>query len=110
MNLDHVVIKEFDPGENIVYPETATKGTENRRPADLFPDDKNFNIGLPYYPGFTVHHLETLQPEIYFLRGLIEYKDKTHIFSIRVDLNNFGHKDFEKIMNMVIDKIRKGTK
>ena len=106
--MKNVVIAEFDQGEIIEYPDAETKGSLDRQPAELVEDDYNFSRRVKEYPGFDVHHVETLQPAIYYIRGLVGKRSngKTYVFSARVNLNNFGNEDFANMMDSVIEKIK----
>ncbi len=112
MNLQNVVIKEFDMHTAITYPEAETKGSLNREPCDLTDGDYNFNHGICKHPGFYIHHIETLQPVIYYLRFLIDHETnqrKTYtkyVVSARINLNNFGHEDFLELLDKVVDRIK----
>lgn len=119
MNIDNVFISEFDTAKPITYPETETPGNLDRQPCDLTDEDFNFNHGITLHPGFRIHHVETLQPVIYYLRGLIDHETsegtvttgktwhtKRYVFSARINLNNFGHDDFLELLDKVIDKIK----
>lgn len=112
MNIDNVFISEFDQGKAITYPEAEITGSLDRQPCDLTGEDYNFNHGIKAHPGFRIHHVETLQPVIYYIRGLIDHeydkgpKIKRYVFSARINLNNFGHDDFLELIDKVIDKIR----
>ncbi len=112
MNLDNVFISEFKEGTAITYPDAETKGSVDRQPSDLVDSDFDFNYGLKKHPNFRIHHIETLQPVIYYLRCLIDHETnkgtliKRYIVSARVNLNNFHHADFLELMEKVVDKIK----
>jgi hypothetical protein len=112
MNLENIFITEFDSSKAITYPESETKGSLDRQPCDLMSDDYNFNHGIGKHANFRIHHVETLQPVIYYLRGLIDHETnkgtliKRYVFSARINLNNFGHDDFLELLDKVIDKIK----
>lgn len=112
MILDNVFITEFEPNIAITYPERETVGSLNRRPEDLMPEDYDFNHGLQGHANFRFHHIETLQPVIYYLRGLIDHETnqgnliKRYVFSARINLNNFGHDDFLELLEKVVDNIK----
>ncbi len=112
MILDNVFITEFEPHTAIQYPEYETKGTLRRQASDLTGDDYDFNHGIIKHRNFRLHHIETLQPVIYYLRCLIDHETdkgtliKRYVFSARVNLNNFGHDDFLELIEKVVDKIK----
>ncbi len=112
MNLDNVFISEFSPQTPITYPEAETKGNVSRQPHDLIDSDYNFNYGVKKHPNFRIHHVETLQPVIYYLRCLIDHETnkgtliKRYVVSARINLNNFDHDDFLELMEKVVDKIK----
>lgn len=113
MNIDNVFISEYDIKKTaITYPETEIKGSLDRQYCDFTGEDYNFNHGVKAHQNFRIHHVETLQPAIYYLRGLIDHetnkgrKIKRYVFSARINLNNFGHEDFLELIDKVIDKIR----
>ena len=112
MKITNVFIKEFKFDEAITYPQTETTGSLNRQPCDLMDDDYNFNHGLTKHPGFRIHHIETLQPAIYYLRCLVDHETnkgtliKRYVISARINLNNFGHADFLELMEKAVDKIK----
>lgn len=115
MNIDNVFVAEFDMQKAIEYPEIETAGSLNRQPCDLLDTDRNFNHGIPKHHGFRIHHIETLKPEIYYIRFLVDKEGKQHehgtdiiryVVSARIDLNNFGHDDFLELLDKAIDNIR----
>ncbi len=112
MILDNVVISVFDSRTAITYPEIETKGTVDRQPSDLMESDYDFNHGLNKHPNFVIHHVETLQPAIYYLRFLLDHetnegKDfKRYVISARINLNNFCHSDLLELIDKVVDKIK----
>lgn len=112
MDLDNVVISVFDGRVAIEYPDAETKGSVDRQPCDLMDSDYDFNHGLTQHPGFRIHHIETLQPVIYYLRFLIDHdtnqgKDMTrYVVSARINLNNFCHSDLLELIDKVVDKIK----
>ncbi len=116
MLLNNVFISEFDQNTAINYPEQETKGTMNRQPCDLTPEDYNFNHGVHKIPGFRIHHIETLLPAIYYIRFLVDrefgqvqggaQRIKRYVVSARVNLNNFGHDDFLELLEKAVDKIK----
>ncbi len=112
MDIKDVFISEFKLDVAITYPEVETKGSLNRQPCDLMDDDYNFNHGLVKHPNFQVHHIETLQPVIYYLRCLIDHETdkgkliKRYVVSARVNLNNFGHDDLLELIEKAVDKIK----
>ncbi len=112
MILDNVFITEFKAETAISYPEAETKGSLDRQPCDLVNSDYDFNHGLHRHKGFRFHHVETLQPVIFYLRGLIDHETdkgtliKRYVFSARINLNNFGHNDFLELLEKVVDKIK----
>ncbi len=112
MDVKDVFIAEFDPHKAITYPVVETKGSLDRQPCDLTSSDKDFNHGIQLHKGFRIHHIETLQPVIYYLRGLIDHETnkgtlvKRYVFSARINLNDFGHSDFLELLDKVIDKIK----
>lgn len=112
MDLNNVVIKEFDKHIAITYPEQETKGSISRSPADMFPGDRDFNHGLKKHKNFRIHHVETLQPSIYYLRFLLDHETnqgtliKRYVVSARINLQNFGHDDFLELMEKAVDKIK----
>ncbi len=112
MEINNVFITEFQQSVAIEYPEAETKGSLDRQPCDLMQEDYDFNHGLQRQPNFRFHHIETLQPVIYYLRGLIDHETnkgtliKRYVFSARINLNNFGHRDFLELLEKVVDKIK----
>ncbi len=115
MNLDNVFIAEFNSGTAITYPEKETPGSADRRPEDLIGEDYDFNHGVKKYTGYRIHHIETLQPVIYYLRFLIDKECpppdhvgtlKRYVVSCRINLNNFCHSDFLELTEKVIDKVK----
>ncbi len=116
MILDNVFISEFDENTAITYPEQETKGSINRQPCDLTDQDYNFNHGVHKVPGFRIHHIETLQPVIYYIRFLVDrefgqvqggaQRIKRYVVTARVNLNNFGHSDMLELIKKAVDKIK----
>ncbi len=112
MEIENVHIAEFAFDKAITYPEQETTGSLNRQPADLMLEDYNFNHGMKKHPGFRIHHIETLQPKIYYLRCLLDHETnkgtliKRYVVSARVNLNNFGHDDFLELIEKAVDKIK----
>ncbi len=112
MNLDNIVITEFLPDTAINYPEYETKGSVDRQPCDLMESDYDFNHGLKAHSNFRIHHIETLQPAIYYLRFLIDHETnkgtliKRYVISARINLNNFCHSDLLELIDKVVDKIK----
>ncbi len=112
MDIKDVFISELKFDKAIIYPEVETKGSLERQPCDLADRDYDFNHGVTMKEGFLIHHIETLQPKIYYLRFLIDklHPDKTatrYVVSARINLNNFGHSDFLELIDKVIDKIKR---
>ncbi len=110
MDIKDVFISEYEMNKTaILYPQIETKGSIKRTPIDLIDSDKDFNHGIVKYHGYRIHHIETLQPVIYYIRFLIDKEgtDKRYVVTARVNLNNFGHNDFLELVKKVIDKIRK---
>ena len=112
MDLKNVIIKEFDKHVAIEYPEIETMGTLNRKQSELVDQDYNFNHSLKKHINFRIHHVETLQPVIYYLRFLLDHETNKgtllvrYVVSVRVNLNNFGHEDFLQLVEKAIDKIK----
>ncbi len=116
MDMKDVFIAEFDQHKAITYPEVETKGSLSRQPCDLAHEDYNFNHSIPKHTGFRIHHIETLQPVIYYLRFLVDKEGKhtehsveitRYVVSARINLNNFGHSDLLELIDKAIDSIRK---
>ncbi len=111
MDLTNVIIKEYDKHTAIEYPKAETKGSITRSPSEMFPRDYDFNHGLKKHMNFRIHHVETLQPPVYFLRCLIDHETnkgtllKRYVVVVRVNLSDFGHDDFLELIEKAIDKI-----
>ena len=114
MEIEKYIIT-YKIGNDIIYPEVETTGSINRQPCDLMEADYDFNHDIKKHTGFRIHHVETLQPKIYYLRFLIDKEcpppdhvgtEKRYVVSCRIDLNNFGHADFLELIEKAVDKIK----
>jgi hypothetical protein len=105
-----VIVDVFNSGKEIKYPYVEKIGTLKRKGFDIVEADRSFRGHVKEYPGFDVHHVETLRPEIYYIRGLVddEKSGVTYVFSVKVDLATFGHDDFKDVMDDVISLLERG--
>lgn len=104
-----VVVEIFDNKVPINYPDLEQVGSLSRQPSDITDGDRSFSHHVKEYPGFDIHHVETLTPEIHYIRGLIDDKDapgRRYVFSLKVNLNTFGHEDFKEVLDDVVQFIK----
>lgn len=106
-----VTIAKFDPETTITYPVAEQVGTGSKDPVELTDEDYNFNAPMQY-PGFKIHHVETLQPEIYYIRGLVDHVTTKgtlidrYVFSARINMRNFTKDDFKTMIEDVMAHIK----
>lgn len=107
---DPILIKKHEMNKAIEYPDQLLKGSLRREPCDITDEDYKFYRYLEKFKarGHNIHHVEVLMPTLYWIRGLVDYNGNQYVFSVKVDMKEFGRKDFEDLVEAVLLRIKDG--
>jgi hypothetical protein len=107
---DLIIIKEHFMNKKIEYPDQLLKGSLKRDICNMTDEDYQFHRYLEKFKdrGHIIHHVEVLIPTLYWIRGLVDHNGKVYVFSVKVDMKEFGRKDFEDLIEVVLLRIKNG--